>query len=324
MAYPNFVCMGFQKCGTTTLHGILSQHPGIALCRDVKEPMYYRVPLASYLGLGSRYYNRRYFGHLSCEDTRITGEINAGLTFVGCVKKLRHGFSPDTRLIFMLRNPIDRSFSAYKYFLARGLVPGKYVAYDKAHGHGAGFDRYIRDVLEQPRRRRAVLRQHMRYLVLSQSNYAACIRPYLDTFPLQHYILFEEFVKDQQRICEELYRFLGIPDCPETDYHLRLNEGAEQTVSGLRAWHYMLAKGFHYFLYDLIAMPHWAPGVYGLYRRYYDGLRKRAFIPDTDTSRPLPETRRYLAEYFLPDVLELEQLTGRDLRKIWNLEVEKL
>lgn len=41
---PDFVCIGFQKCGTTTLYDLLKQHANIYLTEDVKEPMFYRVP----------------------------------------------------------------------------------------------------------------------------------------------------------------------------------------------------------------------------------------------------------------------------------------
>ena len=87
---PDFVGIGFQKCGTTTLFDLLAAHPDIALARDVKEPMFYRVP--AYYGLywpwRRKFYAWRYFGHLEPEDPRLVGEVNAGLGFNGCAEML--------------------------------------------------------------------------------------------------------------------------------------------------------------------------------------------------------------------------------------------
>ena len=59
---PDFICIGFQKCGTTSLYDLLKQHPNVYLTEDVKEPMFYRVPLVRRI-LGASWYEKRYFGH---------------------------------------------------------------------------------------------------------------------------------------------------------------------------------------------------------------------------------------------------------------------
>ena len=37
---PNVLCVGFAKCGTTTMYDIMKQHPDIYLS-NIKEPIYY-------------------------------------------------------------------------------------------------------------------------------------------------------------------------------------------------------------------------------------------------------------------------------------------
>ena len=59
----SFICIGFQKCGTTSLYDLLKQHSDIYLTEDVKEPMFYRVPFVRQI-LGRDWYRHRYFGHL--------------------------------------------------------------------------------------------------------------------------------------------------------------------------------------------------------------------------------------------------------------------
>ncbi|MCD8117917.1 MAG: sulfotransferase domain-containing protein [Lachnospiraceae bacterium] len=312
MAYPDFVCMGFQKCGTTSLYDILAQHPQVALCRDVKEPMYYRVPFLSVIGLGSVYYRKRYFGHVGRGDRRKKGEINAGLTFGGCAEKLAKDFPRDTKMIFMLRNPVDRSYSAYKYFLARGFLPAEAVAYDAVHGHARGFDHYAHSVLDDPGQRGKIMSSRMKYLVFSQSNYAACISDYLKEFDIRNmkFVVFEDFIRDQHRVCREIYEFIGVEDAEGIQYNLRSNEGRERATSGLRAREFCIIKGINYFLYDLIAMPHWAPKLYERYAAFYGKIRSKCLAEDSDRSGVLPSTRTYLMGYFEKDLNHLEKLTG--------------
>ncbi len=325
MNYPDFVCMGFQKCGTTSLYTLLSHHPDIALCRDVKEPMYYRVPLASTIGLGKLYYKHRYFGHIKRGDKRLLGEINAGLTFSGCARKLSKNMPSSTKMIFMMRNPVDRSYSAYKYFLARGFLPMNIIAADKKFGHAKGFDIYVHSVLDNPKKRGCIMKKRMKYLVFSQSNYGACVSEYLSAFQLKnmHFMIFEEFVQDEHTACRRLYDFLGIADDANISYNAKSNESNEQVISPLKAKYFWLIKGVHYFFYDLIAMPHWAPKLYDRFASYYKRVRRSTLMRDTDKSKVLPQTRAYLMKYYHADIRRMEGLCGRDLRKIWCVEPQK-
>lgn len=79
----SFICIGFQKCGTTSLYDLLKQHSDIYLTEDVKEPMFYRVPFVRRI-LGRDWYRKRYFGHLEEAgrmepDARRRASENVGL-----------------------------------------------------------------------------------------------------------------------------------------------------------------------------------------------------------------------------------------------------
>lgn len=320
MGYPDFFCMGFQKCGTTTLYEILRQHPGTVLCRDVKEPMYYRVPFLHILG-GRWYYRLRYFGHVKKGDPRLKGEVNAGLTFTRCAQRLRGKVSPDVKMLFLMRDPVERSYSSYKYFLTRGFLPRDAVEYDAEHGHAAGFDHYVHSVLDDPHQRGQIMKKRLRYLVFSQSNYASCIQDYLRYFDVHNmkFIFFEEFVRNQHAACREIYDFLGLPDAPAIDYNVKANEDKERPVSYRAARRVMIAKGMHYGFYEFLGMGHWAPPLYGLVRKHYQRVRQKGIVDDLDRSRVLPQTREYLLDYFGPELRALEALTGRDPGEVWNL-----
>ncbi len=318
MKEPSFFCIGFQKSGTTTLFEILKQHKGIALCRDVKEPMYYRVQGLRSIG-GKRYYLWRYFGHLLPEDPRIVGEVNAGLSFTGCAGKISRDFAPDAKLIFMLRNPVERAYSAYKYFLARGFLPARVMRDDAEHGHALAFEHYVHAALDNPALEKQIMKKRLKYLVLSQSMYGACIQEYLDRFPKEHIkiIFFEDFIRDQAASCRQIYQFLGIEDDPAVDYGVRANEGSERPVSPGKAKRVMTVKGLRFVLYEFFFMSHWAPKLYDRFQNHYLRVRGKGLEPDPDMSKILPETRTYLEDYFRNDVRKVEAMTGRDLKDLW-------
>ncbi len=315
---PEFLCMGFQKCGTTTLFEILRQHKDVVLCRDVKEPMYYRVEGLWFFGR-KWYYKRRYYGHIAKDDPRRCGEVNAGLTFTGCAKKICHDFSPDTKLIFMMRNPVDRAYSSYKYFLARGFLPKGCVEMDQKYGHAEAFDRYVHTVLDDPAQEKQIMKSRLKYLVFSQSKYYSCIREYLDHFPRKNIrlVFFEEFVREEKAACKELFDFIGISGDESLDYSIRANEGNERATSSHAAWTFKIIKGFNYGFYEFVALTYWLPNAYRRFKGFYDRKRQEYFLPDEDKSQMLPRTRKYLEAYFADEVRQIEKLSGKDLSELW-------
>ncbi len=316
---PEFLCMGFQKCGTTTLFELMKQHRDVVLCRDVKEPMYYRVKLLWLLGGHKAFYHKRYYSHIALDDPRHCGEINAGLTFSGCARKIGHDFPRETKLIFMMRNPVDRAYSSYKYFLARGFLPSGLVEKDLKEGHARAFDAYVHSVLDDPEQEPQIMKKRMKYLVFSQSKYDTCIREYLQYFPKENmkFVFFEEFVRNEEAACEDIFDFIGIRRDPHVRYSVRANEGVDRARSSRAAKRYEIVKGMNYAFYEFFALPYWAPGLYKKFKGHLERVREDTLIPDTDRSEMLPETRAYLERYFSTEVMGIEHLTGRDLSDLW-------
>lgn len=315
---PSFLCIGFQKCGTTTMYDILKQHKDIVLTRDVKEPMYYRVKGLRALG-GKEWYEKRYFGHVPPEDTRLRGEVNAGLAFTHCAEKIGVDFPRDTKLIFMMRNPVDRCYSAYKYFGALGFLPWAVTDDDLRRGHAEGFDRYVRSVLADEKQRGEIMEKRLKYLCFSQGNYCQSIHEYLRFFPKENmkFILFEEFIRDQKRVCQELYKFLGVEDDPDVEYNLRSNEGVLRAASPLASKLSVSEGGLHYMLYEFLDLSRRLPAVYRAYDRAHDKLQRRWIGEETDFSKMKPETRALLESYYRRQKRGVEALMGRDLSDIW-------
>ena len=316
---PEFICIGFQKCGTTTLYDLLRQHRGIVLTDDVKEPMIYRQPyFYKHLG-GKEWYEQRYFSHVAEDDRRLRGEVNAGLGLKGCAERIGQDYPENTKLIFMMRSPADRAYSAYKYFLALGFLPAAAMEDDRRHGHEAAFDRYVRHVLANERLRGKVMEQRQRYLVFSQGNYATLIGEYLRYFPQENmkFIFFEEFIRDQHAACRDLYAFLGIEDDPVVEYGLKSNEGNFRARNPLWARIGVGDMGVYYFCYEFMNWSHTHPVGYGRYDRVHQKIQKHCVVTETDSGKMLPQTREILERYYRKEVRGVEHLTGRSLKELW-------
>lgn len=379
----SFICIGFQKCGTTSLYDLLKQHSDIYLTEDVKEPMFYRVPFVRQI-LGRDWYRKRYFGHLE-EARRMTpderrrisenvglltgrrgsaaagasaakegntaaqekcvpssdpvqmdgssvsrgsdsqsfplypGEINAGLGFNGCARLLGKDFSPKTKLIFMMRDPADRCYSAYKYFLALGFLPMSVVADDKKRGHAAAFDSYVRSVLFNPRRRKEIMRHRMKYLCFSQGNYAYCIQEYLRYFPRENmkFVFFEEFVRDEELVTKDILDFLHIPQDPEMTFNVKSNETNFRAASPFRSKIMYLLQGTYYMTFEFLNMKRFCPGFFRNFMAFYDWTMDQCTRPETDTSKMLPSTRKLLNRYYRNQIRQVEELAGRNVPERW-------
>ena len=117
---PDFFIAGFSKCGSTTLHGLLSDHPGIFIA-DRKDVGYLTQ---KDLRHDPDLYNLRF---LYAPVDAILGEasVNYSGNKSGAIARERIlKYYPDIKLIFIARDPIERMESAYREFHHSGELYG--------------------------------------------------------------------------------------------------------------------------------------------------------------------------------------------------------
>lgn len=119
---PDFLIVGAQRCGTTSLFKTLVQHP------DVAPP---------FLRKGVHYFDKSYAhglqwyrGHFPLQATsllrrrgrqRITGESSPYYMFHPLAPARIAADLPEVRLLVLLRDPVERAYSAHAHELARGF-----------------------------------------------------------------------------------------------------------------------------------------------------------------------------------------------------------
>jgi hypothetical protein len=112
---PNLIVIGGLKCGTTSLHHYLNLHPEIQMSRP-KELNFFVAELNWRLG-------REWYASHFRPESPVRGESSPHYTnrprFQGVAARMK-SVVPETRVIYMVRDPIDRMLSHCLHNVAGG------------------------------------------------------------------------------------------------------------------------------------------------------------------------------------------------------------
>ncbi len=175
----NFLIIGAAKSATTSLSDGLAQHPDICFSQP-KEPQFFSKT-------NWRHHISAYHA-LFTSKAKLYGEGSTNYTKYPSFNKQIHTdifeYNPEMKLIYIMRNPIDRITSHY------------------THTYNRGYE-HMQDINE------AVF-QNEHYI--STSKYAKQIIPYIEQFGKEHVLLlfFEDFITQPQEVLNTVYRFLKI------------------------------------------------------------------------------------------------------------------
>jgi hypothetical protein len=108
---PDFMICGAMKCGTTSLHYLLNKHPQICLPDSKKN--YNELHFfdnASNFAKGTEWYENHF---KSCKANQKIGQTSPMYIFHREAPKRIFEYSPNVKLIFILRDPVRRAYSHY-------------------------------------------------------------------------------------------------------------------------------------------------------------------------------------------------------------------
>jgi hypothetical protein len=115
---PDFIIAGAPRSGTTWLYVLAQRHPQLAMAEPmVPEPKFFLDDKLWQRGVD--YYSTRWFDALPVG--RVLGEKSANYMESSVVAERMSRVLPRVKLIFLLRNPIDRAYSNYLWSRWNGL-----------------------------------------------------------------------------------------------------------------------------------------------------------------------------------------------------------
>lgn len=115
MRLPDFLVVGAQKSGTTSLFLLLNKHPGLCLPAR-KELQFFSADTLYERGL--EWYSQTYFS--GCRDGTLAGEVSPQYLYSTEIARRVHTALPATKIIAILREPLDRAYSQYLMSSRRG------------------------------------------------------------------------------------------------------------------------------------------------------------------------------------------------------------
>lgn len=293
---PNFLIIGAAKSGTTALFQYLAQHPEVFAC-EPKEPhfMAFAGTTPNFRGpYDDQVINRRATTTIEAYEKLFAGSTAARAVGEGSVSTLYYHdrsianlkkYTPQARLLCILRNPIDRAFSAYMYLLSltRETVQDFSRAWALEPERIAGNYHHI---------------WHYQRMGL----YSEQLEPFMRSFPPEQLkvLLYDDFRRNPLEVVKDCCRFL------EIDPHYSFPTRPAPLVSGRprnRLLQSLLGRPSALKQAVRKLLPGWLT----------DGIR--SFISRRNLARESmsPEMRRQLADFYREDVRKLSDLLHCDL-----------
>jgi tetratricopeptide (TPR) repeat protein len=210
---PNFIIIGSQRCGTTSLYTYLSKHPQILT--PIKKEMDF---FSWHFDRGIDWY-LAHFPPMPQGEQFVTGEASPSYFDCREAPERLYRLFPEAKLIVLLRNPVDRAIS--QFYRLTGL-----------NWEARSLDRVISDEIER-------LSQNPEYIIgeepgnyLARGRYIEFIKNWRAFFPPEQLLILksEDFYADAATTVKKVLEFLDLPEYQLSDYQ-NANPGSYQRVN---------------------------------------------------------------------------------------------
>ena len=207
---PDFLGLGTQKGGTTTLHWLLTQHQQVHL-PDCKEVQYFTQNYDQ----GEVWYREHFRG---ATPQQRCGEITPFYLFHPEAPSRIHTLLPQAKLIVLLRDPVERAISQYFHSRKRGFEPlelGDAIAAEPSRLAS-------RDPFSQ-----------QKHSYVSRSRYLEQLNRYEDLFHCDQLLILrsEDLFEKMEWIWPRLLDFIGLEPKPVPALVPHANAGSGDTHS---------------------------------------------------------------------------------------------
>ncbi len=286
----DFIGIGASKSATSWVAEILRLHPDIYYPMDEKELNYFNRIMPQDFKTKNHNHGKPlewyhdYFR--DAKEEQVTGEITpVYLPLEECAKDI-HAYNPEVKIFAVLRHPIERSFSQFKFSKQNGI---------------GGYDTYEEAIKGNPEK------------FLDTSMYYRNLKRYFDVFPKENIkvLFFEDVKKDNKAFLKELYDFLGVSEFYPELTDKKVNVGLQPKSQGLvnfigKAKMFIHSNGLQFML-PVLQKTGVLSAVKSLKRNNMTARK------ETKKEEMHENTRKRLKDYFRKDIESLEQLLNKDL-----------
>jgi hypothetical protein len=211
---PDFMIIGAQKGGTTSLFRLLEKHP--CIIPAARKEVHYFDNMNNNLQYGMDWYRahfptlfNRYFHRWINHQNVITGEASPYYIFHPLAPERVFGTVPKVKLIAMLRDPVARAYSQYQHNMRKGY-------------ESLTFEQAID--LEEERLGREIEKlmgdgnyysfNHAYYSYLSRGIYLQQLINWHRSFPKDQLLIIrsENFFSDPASVYGQVLAFLELPE----------------------------------------------------------------------------------------------------------------
>ena len=287
MPKPDFIIAGAAKSGTTSLARYLSAHPKIKILGERLE-FFGEYSNPRFRGMNAQAYAEMMNSEEN--DDYVVGEKSVSYLYSHAAVDDIAAMVPNTKIIVVLRNPVDRAYSDYWHRVRTGVENLQFSealdAEAKRIASGARFELHY----------------------ATYGLYADRLRDYIARFGRDSVlILFYEDLKDDPLwVTESTFKFLGVsPSTDGIDFVVH-NKGGNRTSLPVRlALRIAQNKSVTETLKWLL------PSRLTKFLTAY--LVRRSSVGKYPDMKP--EDKDRLIRFFDASISELEQMTGRELTK---------
>jgi hypothetical protein len=294
---PNFLGVGAAKSGTSTLYIHLLNHPEIYVPKMEYKELRFFSDMGPFTGPGDETVNAKitntlqeyasYYANVTQE--KVIGDVSNDYLYFyeKSIKNIKKYLPGPTKIIILLRNPVDRAYSNYLYFLLDGRET---LSFEEACK------------VEDKR-----LAQHWEWLwgYKQVGLYFKQVKAYLDNFDQVKVCFFDDLVRDNKKFLEEIYAFLEVdPIYAPKSLNQKFNASG---IPQNKLLHSLLVRddaqknAIREFFKSLLP------------KKQRQTLKRHLMNRNLQKPPLHPETRSELTNYYREDVLQLQDLLQQDL-----------
>ena len=281
----NFVCIGAQKAGTTTLADILSAHPDICI-PQVKETKFFLFEHD--YAKGKAFYDT-YFSNYTGQ--KAVGEFDPDyMLFPETAVRIAETLGTGIRILVVIRHPADRAYSHYLMTRRKGLelLP-------------------FREALNAEHSRKGDIKTRKIFAYIERGLYSRQLAAFLEVFPKENFLFLEferDLIKGREAMVRKVQEFLGV-EYVKLQLDVHSNEAGEPVSHSVNEW--VRKPNFVKRIFKMI-LP--VRSMRKLLRKQFirTNMQKVSASRLDDTSR-----MEIVDRYFREDIKMTEKLTGLDL-----------